>query len=188
MTFGQKLQLLRKEKGISQETLAAELAVSRQAVSRWELDISLPEIENIIKIRNIFNVSFDYLMDENVDTCDNSYGKTPRENNGKNEYIEAFLSFVRKYGYMAGYLLSAVSLYCFAGYTITFLSIKKAVSTLFASDAPQTMTYILLMYMRLSLGGIICGYLLAGYFKGKTEKYRNSAEIINPAENGGDAQ
>ena len=188
MTFGQKLQLLRKEKGISQETLAAELTVSRQAVSRWELDISLPETENIIKIRNILNVSFDYLMDENVDTCDNSYGKTPRENNGKNEYIEAFLSFVRKYGYMAGYLLSAVSLYCFAGYTITFLSIKKAVSTLFASDAPQTMTYILLMYMRLSLGGIICGYLLAGYFKGKTEKYRNSAEIINPAENGGDAQ
>ena len=66
MTFGQKLQLLRKEKGISQETLAAELAVSRQAVSRWELDISLPETENIIKIRNIFNVSFDYLMDENI--------------------------------------------------------------------------------------------------------------------------
>ena len=123
MTFGQKLQLLRKEKGISQEALAAELAVSRQAVSRWELDISLPETENIIKIRNIFNVSFDYLLDNTVDTAENRCDKAPRENSGKNEYIEAIISFVRKYGYMAGYLLSAVSLYCFTGYTITFLSI-----------------------------------------------------------------
>ncbi len=66
MTFGQKLQALRKEKGISQEKLADRLGVSRQAISRWELDISLPETENIIKIRNIFSVSFDYLMDENI--------------------------------------------------------------------------------------------------------------------------
>jgi len=66
MTFGQKLQTLRKEKGISQEKLADQLGVSRQAVSKWELDITLPETENIIKIRNIFNVSFDYLMDENI--------------------------------------------------------------------------------------------------------------------------
>ena len=66
MTFGQKLQTLRKEKGISQEKLADRLGVSRQAVSKWELDATLPETENIIKIRNIFNVSFDYLMDENI--------------------------------------------------------------------------------------------------------------------------
>ena len=171
MTFGQKLQLLRKEKGISQETLAAELAVSRQAVSRWELDISLPETENIIKIRNIFNVSFDYLMDEKIDNPYIGHSKTPRENSWKNEYIEAFISFVRKYGYMAGYMLSAISLYCFIGYTITFLSIKKTISTMFASDVPQTMTYILLMYIRLSLGGIICGYVMARYIKRETENH-----------------
>ena len=66
MTFGQKLQTLQKEKGISQEKLADRLGVSRQAVSKWELDATLPETENIIKIRNLFNVSFDYLMDENI--------------------------------------------------------------------------------------------------------------------------
>lgn len=37
MRFGEKLYRLRKERGMSQETLAAELAVSRQAISRWEL-------------------------------------------------------------------------------------------------------------------------------------------------------
>ena len=41
MTFGEKLHRLRREKGMSQEALAAELGVSRQAVSRWELGGSL---------------------------------------------------------------------------------------------------------------------------------------------------
>ncbi len=184
MTFGQKLQALRKEKGISQEKLADRLGVSRQAISRWELDISLPETENIIKIRNIFSVSFDYLMDEKVYNSDVGHNKTIMENSRKNEYIESIISFVRKYGYMAGYLLSAVSFYCFVGYTITFLSIKNTISTIFASDVPQTMTYILLMYIRLSLGGIICGYIIARYVKGKTEKHRTPVQF----ENGGDVQ
>ena len=66
MTIGVKLQFLRKQAGMSQETLAGQMAVSRQAVSRWELDISLPETENIIKLAKLFNVSFDYLLDENI--------------------------------------------------------------------------------------------------------------------------
>ena len=66
MTLGAKLQTLRKQTSMSQETLAGQLGVSRQAVSRWELDISLPETENIIKLAKLFNVSFDYLMDENI--------------------------------------------------------------------------------------------------------------------------
>ncbi|MBQ8604703.1 MAG: helix-turn-helix transcriptional regulator [Oscillospiraceae bacterium] len=188
MTFGQKLQNLRKEKGMSQEKLADRLSVSRQAVSRWELDISLPETENIIKIKNIFDVSFDYLLDENIDNPIISGSKIPRENSGKNEYIEAFISFVKKYGYIAGYLLSAVSLYCLTGYTITFLSIKKTFSDMFASGVPNTMTYILLMYMRLSLAGTAGGFILAKHIKKKTEKYRNTAEMIINSENGGDTQ
>lgn len=66
MTLGAKLQNLRKQTGMSQETLAGQLGVSRQAVFRWELDISLPETENIIKLAKIFNVSFDYLLNEEI--------------------------------------------------------------------------------------------------------------------------
>lgn len=66
MTLGAKLQSLRKQSGMSQETLAGQLGVSRQAVSRWELDISLLETENIIKLAKIFNVSFDYLLNEEI--------------------------------------------------------------------------------------------------------------------------
>lgn len=64
MTFGQKIQSLRKENGMSQEQLAARLAVSRQAVSKWELDGAYPDFENIVQISQLFRVSTDYLMKE----------------------------------------------------------------------------------------------------------------------------
>jgi len=66
MTFGEKLQSLRKQKGLSQEQLASQLTVSRQAVSKWELDSSLPDTENVVRISKLFGVSTDYLLYEEV--------------------------------------------------------------------------------------------------------------------------
>lgn len=66
MSFGEKLQSLRKDKGLSQEQLAAKLGVSRQAVSKWELDSSLPDTVNVIQIAELFGVSLDYLLKEDV--------------------------------------------------------------------------------------------------------------------------
>lgn len=62
MKFGEKLQKLRKEKGMSQEELAARLHVSRQAVSKWENDQGYPETEKMLMIGNIFSVTMDYLL------------------------------------------------------------------------------------------------------------------------------
>jgi transcriptional regulator with XRE-family HTH domain len=70
MTFGEKLQSLRKQSGLSQERLASQLTVSRQAISKWELDSSLPDIENIIQISKLFNVSIDYLLDDDIENTD----------------------------------------------------------------------------------------------------------------------
>ena len=50
MTLGEKLQRLRKARGMSQEELAAQMGVSRQAVSRWELNIALPDTENVVRL------------------------------------------------------------------------------------------------------------------------------------------
>ena len=47
MTLGEKIKELRKARGLSQEELAEQINVSRQAVSKWELDLSLPDIDNI---------------------------------------------------------------------------------------------------------------------------------------------
>lgn len=62
--FCDKLIQLRKERGLSQEQLAEELEVSRQAVSKWEQDQSTPSLDKIIQIADMFGVSVDYLVRE----------------------------------------------------------------------------------------------------------------------------
>lgn len=67
MTFGKKLFELRKNAGISQEQLAEKLDVTRQAISIWENDNGYPEVEKVIMISKIFDVSVDYLLNsENI--------------------------------------------------------------------------------------------------------------------------
>ena len=65
--LGEKLQQLRKQSGLSQEQLAAQLTVSRQAVSKWELDETMPDTENVIQLSRLFGVSCDYLLRDEVD-------------------------------------------------------------------------------------------------------------------------
>ena len=64
MTFGQKLQQLRKARGMSQEDLAGQLSVTRQTVSKWELDQSTPDLPYLAAISEFFGVSTDYLIKE----------------------------------------------------------------------------------------------------------------------------
>lgn len=64
MTFGEKIQKLRKEAGLSQEELSYQLGVSRQAVSKWERDNGYPETEKIVRMSRLFNVSLDYLLND----------------------------------------------------------------------------------------------------------------------------
>lgn len=67
MTFGKKLQLLRRRNGLSQEQLADRLNVSRQAISKWELDAALPDTANVIALSRLFDVSADYLLKEDME-------------------------------------------------------------------------------------------------------------------------
>ena len=62
MNFSEKLQLIRKNKGFTQEELADKLDVSRQAVAKWESGQVYPDISNLIQISNLFNVTVDYLV------------------------------------------------------------------------------------------------------------------------------
>lgn len=64
MTFGEKIQMLRKKAGLSQEELAYQLGVSRQAVSKWERDSGYPETEKIVRMGKLFNVSLDFLLND----------------------------------------------------------------------------------------------------------------------------
>lgn len=62
MIFAEKLKLIRKNEGLTQEELAEKLSVSRQAVAKWEAGQVYPDISNLIQISNLFHVTVDYLV------------------------------------------------------------------------------------------------------------------------------
>lgn len=67
MTLGQKLKEIRKRFGLSQEQLAEIMNVSRQAITKWENDGGLPDINNLQELSKIFGITVDYLLnDKNV--------------------------------------------------------------------------------------------------------------------------
>lgn len=62
MTFAEKLKSIRKKAGLSQEQLAEKLGVSRQAVTKWETETGIPDIENMMAISALFDISIDELL------------------------------------------------------------------------------------------------------------------------------
>lgn len=61
-TFGKRLTALRKHKGYTQESLASQLHVTAQAVSKWENDTSLPDVAMLEKIADVFETTVDHLL------------------------------------------------------------------------------------------------------------------------------
>lgn len=75
--FGERLKQLRKEKKVSQKTLADALFISQQAIAKWESDKSSPNPETVRKIAEYFNVSTDYLLE-----VDSENKKAPPQSDG----------------------------------------------------------------------------------------------------------
>jgi transcriptional regulator with XRE-family HTH domain len=68
MDIAEKIIKLRKENGWSQEDLAEKLYVSRQAISRWENGTALPDAQNVLQISKLFNVTTDYLLNDDYES------------------------------------------------------------------------------------------------------------------------
>lgn len=68
MRLPDKVTALRKAQGWSQEDFAEKLNVSRQAVSRWENGTALPDAQNILQISKLFNVTTDYLLNDDYES------------------------------------------------------------------------------------------------------------------------
>ena len=100
MTIGEKIQDLRRRSGMSQDTLAEKLEVSRQAVSKWERDEALPEMDNIVKLCQLFDVSTDYLLLDQPTTPNIPHSR-------KGAWGQRMERLFRKHGYKAGYALIA---------------------------------------------------------------------------------
>ena len=81
MTIGKKIYMLRTAKGISQEQLAELTEVSRQSVSKWEMDAALPQIDKVLQLCQLFGVSADQLLREDVSI------ETPAPQKSGNKYF-----------------------------------------------------------------------------------------------------
>lgn len=76
MSLAEKLISLRKQKGLTQMDLAERLDVSRQSISRWEVGISVPSTENLKVLSELYEVSLDYLLTDNIELF-NKYDEHP---------------------------------------------------------------------------------------------------------------
>ena len=92
MNLSDNLKRIRKENNLSQEDLAEKLNVSRQSVSKWEQGIAYPEMDKVLQICKMFNLSVDELLNQNIKEVENN-------NKSKvniNKYIDEILSYISK--------------------------------------------------------------------------------------------
>ena len=110
MTLGEKLQLLRRSRGLSQEQLAAELDVSRQAISKWECGDSTPDLDKLRAICTYFGVTTDYLIWENEEDIPSGSAKAAAEEKKSAEppKRENVRETLRKNADWAGYALAII--------------------------------------------------------------------------------
>lgn len=107
MTIGEKIAHLRDNSGISQEQLAEKLAVSRQSVSKWEMGQALPQIDKVLQLCELFNISSDELLFDKI-----SIDKTTKNETKGNKYFgtdgfrgEANLNLTSMQAYKVGRFL-----------------------------------------------------------------------------------
>ncbi len=89
MSFGKNLQYLRQlSANMTQETLAEKLNVSRQTISKWEMDAANPEMDKALEICKVFNCSLDNLFREEMDRRSDRYSDLRTEEVGGFRYAE----------------------------------------------------------------------------------------------------
>ena len=111
MNLAEKIIMLRKQKGWSQEGLAEQLDISRQSVSKWESGASIPELDKIVKMSSLFGVSTDYLLKEEVEEVRNVDEEAMKSPSGRvvtRDEASIFMELTQK---ASGKIAIAISLF-----------------------------------------------------------------------------
>ncbi len=105
MIFADKLILLRKKAGWSQEELADQMNVSRQSVSKWEGAQSIPDLGKMVRLSELFGVSTDYLLKDEIEDVEGliSANDTPKTRRVSMEEANAFLAVKAKTAKLIAY-------------------------------------------------------------------------------------
>lgn len=109
MKLSEKIIKLRKERGLSQEEFGNEINVSRQAVSKWETEEARPDVDKIIEIVKKFKVSYEYLLNDEIETEEKA--KFVLENGRKRKsrkFLKLVIGGLLLYGLISGYKFIAL--------------------------------------------------------------------------------
>lgn len=148
MNIADKIMCLRKQKGWSQEELAMRLDVSRQSVSKWEVNQSIPDMNKILALSELFDVTTDYLLKEELTeehaNLDEDELKliVPKAitNSQALDYLEAMKRFSKRIAF--GVLL------CILGAAfVVFFSGTADINTVLGSEQFQMVFGLLLMFI-----------------------------------------
>lgn len=104
MTMGQRLLALRTQAGLSQEALAERLGVSRQSISKWETDGSIPDLDRLIRLSEIFGVTLDELVKGIPEE------QMLRDNQAAASLLYRLQALYRNKAYLLGWLLAGSGL------------------------------------------------------------------------------
>lgn len=94
MKFSELIQTTRKKKGVTQEELANQLLVSSKTISNWETGKTTPDIDNLIRISSLFQISLDNLLTEGSEVVENIKKKAEINNLKKYSYCTVITDLV----------------------------------------------------------------------------------------------
>lgn len=150
MNFGENLQNLRKQHNLSQEELADQIGVSRQAISKWESGTATPELDKIIQLSELFHCQIDELIRGNI---------TPTDYNLKSAYNKLMNSFSRNISLAIAIILIG---------TTIFLSLSS-----FSQPYTDYGLVVFLIFVAIGTPIFVVNGMTLGNFKSKHPKLDN---------------
>ena len=184
MTLGERIQHYRKLRGLSQEQLADLVGVTRQAVSKWELNEAMPDAAKLALLATALGVSTDCLLGLDQPPKEEVplyAANVPQNRRGLAGY---FIRLFQRRGYVAGYIIMAYGLVALAMMRLVRFAFSQMLSPVddpfFMLGAPSGFStamkaplYVVDGLSILAAAVAVTGLVLAIYWKKKTKKYRD---------------
>lgn len=161
-SVGERLLKLRNEKGMTQEDLAEYLSVSRQSVSKWELNKTLPDVEKLLQLSDLYEVTLDYivkgeeevpeeedaLVTEEKETLQDDFGMEDWKNNISIQ--SSFELTVHRIMFLVAMIFSGVIFLCALFFSVRLIS-NYAIST---EGKEQGVAYVDQVYDQYTLADV----------------------------------
>lgn len=161
MTMGQRLLALRTRAGLSQEALAERLGVSRQSISKWETDGSIPDLDRLIRLSEIFGVTLDELVKGMPEE------QMLRDNQAAASLLHRLQALYRNKAYLLGWLLAGSGLLDAVRQVQVLLSFRgqAGVSALQWANAMLGSYLFTALKLMAGLAIVFLGRRFAGHFR-----------------------